>query len=145
MSSSIHPIFVVAALGVVASIILLVTVFKVRSKGLKVMLAFLAVLTLAPLGLVVLALYPEWLDARIRSYKAFYEDIQLGMTRDEVMSVQAKVYPEGSLRVKPRLIVDEADHLTFFMHPETSAEPDCEAIILALKEGKVASKTYSPD
>lgn len=145
MSSSIHPIFVVAALGVLASIILLVTVFKVRSKGLKVMLAFLALLTLAPLGLVVLTLYPEWMDARVRSYKAFYEDIQLGMTREEVMGVQAKIYPEGSPRMKPRIIVDEADHLTFFMHPETSAEPDCEAIILGLKEGRVASKTYSPD
>lgn len=135
----------VAALGVAASIILLVTVFKVRSRGLKVMLALMAVLTLAPLGLVVLTLYPEWLDARIRSYKAFYNDIQLGMTREEVLAVQAGVYPDSSPRMKPRVIVDEADHLTFFMHPETAAEPDCEAIILAFKEGKVTSKTYSPD
>lgn len=145
MSSSIHPIFVLAALGVVASIILLVTVFKVRSIGLKIVFLLIAVLTLAPTGLVVLAVYPEWLDARFRSYKMFYTDIQLGMTKDEVMTVQAKHYPEGGPRLKPRIIVDEVDHLTLFMHPETSAEPDCEGIILALKEGKVVSKTYSPD
>jgi hypothetical protein len=145
MSSSIHPIFVLAALGVIASIILLFTVFRVRSIGLKVLLVLIAVLTLVPAGLVALVIYPEWVDARFRSYKTFYADIQLGMTREEVMAVQAKLYPEGGPRLKPRIIVDEAEHLTFFMHPETSEEPNCEGILLAFKEGKMTSKTYSPD
>lgn len=135
-----------AALGVVASVIMLLTVFRVRSKGLKVLLLLIAVLTLTPLGLVAVTMYPEWVDQRIRSYKGFYDGIQLGMTRAEVMAVQAKLYPEGGPRQKPRIIMDEADSLTFFMHPEDPASPvDCEAILLELKAGKVVSKTYSPD
>ena len=146
MVSSVHPIFVLAALGIVASIILLLTVFRVRSLRLKLLLLFVAVLTLAPTGIVVVLMYPEWVDARFRSYKAFYADIQLGMTREEVMNVQDKLYPEGGPRMKPRIIVDESDHLTFFMHPEApDSTVNCEAIILKLRDGKVISKTYSPD
>lgn len=145
MSSSIHPIFILAALGVVASIILLITVFKVRNAGLKVLLVLVAMLTLAPTGLVVLAVYPEWVDARFRSYKRFYAEIQPGMTRDEVMAAQARIYPGNGPRKSPRIIMEDATNLTFFMHPEDSAEPNCEGILLAFKDGKVTSKTYSPD
>jgi|GEM_PF-558834 hypothetical protein len=146
MSQSIHPIVVLAILGVVASLILLFTVFRVRRAGLKVLLVLLAIVTLAPAGLVVLTMYPELLDARFRSYKAFYEDIHLGMTREEVMAVQAKHYPEGGPRQKPRIMIDEAESLTFFMNAEV---PDswinCEGIFLGFKDGRVVSKTYSPD
>jgi hypothetical protein len=146
MSSTIHPIFVLAVLGVMASLILLITVFRVRRAGLKVLLVLIAVVTLAPAALVVLTMYPEWVDARFRSYKAFYAGIQLGMTREDVMAVQAKIYPEGGPRQKPRIIVDEAESLTFFMNAEV---PDswinCEGILLGLKDGRVVSKIYSPD
>lgn len=146
MSSSIHPIFVLAVLGVVASLILLITVFRVRRAGLKVLLVLIAVVTLAPAALVLLTVYPEWVDARFRSYKAFYAGIQLGMTREEVMALQAKVYPEGGPRQKPRIIVDEVESLTFFMNAEV---PDswinCEGIFLGFEDGKVVSKIYSPD
>lgn len=146
MSPSTHPLYIMAALGSVASVIMLGTVFQVRSKGLKALLLLIAVLTLAPLGLVVVAMYPEWLDARIRSYKGFYDGIQLGMTRDEVMAVQAQLYPAGGPRRKPRIIMDEPDSLTFFMDPEDpSSAVDCEAILLDLKAGKVVTKKYSPD
>lgn len=146
MSQSIHPIVVLAALGIVASLILLVTVFRVRRAGLKVLLMLIAIVTLVPAALVVLTMYPEWVDARFRSYKAFYADIQLGMTREEVMALQAKHYPEGGPRKRPHIIVDEAESLTFFMNAEV---PDswinCEGILLGFKEGKVNAKTYSPD
>ncbi len=146
MSSSTHPIFVLAVLGLVATVIMLITVFHVRSKGLKVLLVMIGVLTLTPAGFVLVALHPEWVDARIRSYKTFYEGIHLGMTREEVMALQTQLYPAGGPRQKPRIIMDESNSLTFFMHPEDPASSvDCEAIILNLKEGKVTSKTYSPD
>ena len=146
MSSSIHPIVVLAVLGVVAALSLLVTVLRVRRVGLKALLVLIAITTLAPAELVVLTLYPEWVDARFRSYKAFYAGIQLGMTREDVMVVQAKVYPEGGPRQKPRIIVDEVESLTFFMNAEVpDSSVDCEGILLAFKEGKVIAKTYSPD
>lgn len=146
MNSPIHPIFVIAALGLAASVVLLITVFRVRRVGLKVLLVFLAVVTLTPTGLVLMAMHPEWMDGRYRSYKAFYAEIQLGMTRDEVMAVQAKLYPENGPRKKPRIITDDAGGLTFFMDPEDpESSANCEAILLAFKEGKVSTKTYSPD
>lgn len=143
--SPIHPIFALAVLGLVATLILLITAFRVRSAGLKVLLVLISILTLAPAGLVVLAAFPEWVDARFRSYKTFYAEIQPGMTRDEVMAAQARIYPEGGPRQKPRIIMEDAASLTFFMHPEDSTEPNCEGIFLGFKDGKVASKTYSPD
>lgn len=144
--SPIHPIFVLAVLGVVATLILLVTAFRVRSTGLKVLLVLIAIVTLAPAGLVVTAVFPEWVDARFHSYKSFYAEIQPGMTRDEVMAARARIYPEGGPRQKPRIIVDEAESLTFFMDPENPGDAvDCEGIIIFFKDGKVISKTYSPD
>ena len=146
MSTSTHLIFVLAVLGIVATVIMLITVFHVRSKGLKVLLVLIGILTLTPAGFVLVAMHPEWVDARIRSYQAFYEGIHLGMTRDEVMALQTQLYPADGPRQKPRMIMDESNSLTFFMDPEDPASPiDCEAIILNLKEGKVTSKTYSPD
>lgn len=143
--SSTHPIIVLAALGVLASAILLFTVFRVRSLGLKVLLVLIAVVTLAPAGLVALIAFPEWVDVRYRSYKTFYTEIQPGMTRDEVMALQARMYPEGGARQKPRIAMEDDTSLTFFMHPEDSTEPNCEGIFLVFKDGKVTSKTYSPD
>ena len=146
MSSSTDPIFVLAALGVVATVIMLITVFKVRSMGLKVLLLGIAVITLTPAGFVLVAMHPEWADDRFRSYKAFYDGIHLGMTRDEVMALQSQLYPIDGPRRRPLVIMDEAQNLTFFMDPEDSASSvNCEAIILDIREGKVTAKTYSPD
>jgi hypothetical protein len=145
MSSSTHPIFIIAVLGAAASVIMLITVFRVRSWGLKVLLGLIALVTLAPAGLVLYAMHPEWMDARYRSYKAFYEGIRLGMTREEIMALQTQLYPEGGPRQKPQIIIEDEKGLTFFMHPEHSAEPNCEGIFLGFENGKLKSKTYSPD
>lgn len=146
MSSSPHPILVLAVLGLVATVIMLITVFRVRSRVLKVLLLLVALVTLAPAGLVLMTVHPEWVDARFRSYKAFYEGIQIGMTRGDVMTLQAQLYPVGGPRREPRIFLEEEDKLTFFMDPEDpESSVNCEAILLALKEGKVVSKTYSPD
>lgn len=145
MTSSVHPIFVLAALGIAASMILLVTVFRVRSRGLKVLLTLIAVVTLTPAGLVGMALFPEWVDARYKTYKEFYAQIQPGMTRAEIMALQDRLYPAGGPRQKPTIIMEDDRSLTFFMHPEHSREPNCEGIFLAFEDGKLKSKNYSPD
>ena len=141
MSSSPHPIFVLAVLGLVASVIMLVTVTRVRSMGLKVVLVLISFVTLAPAALVIVSMYPEWVDARYRSYKGFYAGLQLGMTRAEVMDLQAKIYPEGGPRQKPRIFMEDEKTLTFFMHPEDAAQPDCEGILLVFENGRLKSKT----
>jgi len=145
MDSSSHPILVLVVLGIVATVIMLITVFRVRSLGLKVLLVLIGMVTLAPAGLVLVAMHPEWVDARFRTYKDFYGGIQLGMTRDEVMGLQTQFYPTGGPRQKPQIIIEDDRSLTFFMHPEHSTEPNCEGIFLGFKDGKLKSKTYSPD
>ncbi|WP_395751335.1 hypothetical protein [Prosthecobacter sp.] len=143
--SSPHPIFVLAALGIVATVLMLFIAFRVRSLGLKVLLVLISILTLAPAGLVMAAAYPEWIDARYRSYKTFFADIRLGMTREEVMAVQNRLYPPDGPRKKPTIIVEDERSITFFMHPEHATEPNCEGIFLAFENGRLKSKTYSPD
>ena len=144
-STSPHPIFVLAALGVAATVLMLIIAFRVRSLGLKLLLVLISLLTLAPAGLVVVSAYPEWIDARYRSYKTFFADIQLGMTREEVMAVQDRLYPADGPRKKPSIILEDERSLTFFMHPEHATEPNCEGIFLAFENGRLKSKTYSPD
>lgn len=145
MSTSPHPIFVLALCGAGISAVMLVAVFKVRRVGLKLLLALIALLALTPCWLVLLAMHPEWTDERYRSYKSFYEGLRLGMTRAEVMDWEQRVYPAQGLRLRPKIMIEDDINLTFFMDPENSAEPNCEGIILAFKEGKLKSKTYSPD
>lgn len=145
MSSSVHPIFVIAALGVVGTVIMLLTAGKVRHWGLKVALVFIGFLLLAPAALVVMTTFPEWVDGRFRTYKDFYAQIQPGMTRAEIMALEDRLYPAGGPRQKPTIIMEDDSSLTFFMHPEHSKEPNCEGIFLGFAEGKLKSKTYSPD
>lgn len=145
MSSSTHPVFVLAVLGLVGAVIMLATVFRVHHRGLKAMLLLFALAMLTPAGLVLMALHPEWTDLRIRTYKDFYEHIHLGMTRAEVMEIKARLYPADGPRKVPTIIAEDETSLTFFMHPEDETEPNCEGILLTFEEGKLKSKTYSPD
>ena len=68
-----------------------------------------------------------------------------GGVDDDVMALQARIYPEGGPRQKPRIAIEDDTSLTFFMHSEDSTEPNCEGIFLGFKDGQVISKTYSPD
>jgi hypothetical protein len=38
------------------------------------------------------------IDARFRAYRAFYRDIQVGMTRDQVPATRAHRYPTNAPR-----------------------------------------------
>ena len=144
--SPLHPVHWLAIFGIVVSLVLIMAAFRCRGWRLKGWLFALALAALAPAALVVVASYPQWADPRIHAYKAFFEDIRPGMTREEVLELRAKHYPEGGPRQLPRIMIDEPDSLTFFMHAEVPLSPvDCEAILLTLLEGRVVSKEYSPD
>ena len=144
--SSLHPVHWLAIFGIVISMVLVVAAFRCRGWQLKGWLFALALAALVPAALVVKASYPEWSDPRIQAYQAFFDDIPLDTTRAEVLDLLAKHYPESDPRQRPRIMIDEADSLTFFMHPEDPLSPvDCEAILLTLREGRVVAKEYSPD
>jgi hypothetical protein len=145
MSLGVHPFILIAAVGVVLAIIAVVIACLVRSSGVKIAMIVLALVFLLPAGYVFLAFHPELVDGRFRTYKAFYHDIQIGMTRDQVFVVLDQHYPKSGPRQHPKTLDDSPQALNFFMNPETSREPNCEGIFLTLTNGHVIDKQYSPD
>lgn len=145
MSHGIHPIFLIVTFGVLLAIGSIVWACKARSIGTRVLLILLALVFLLPAGFLFMALNPELVDARFRTYKAFYRDLKVGMTRDEVFAVMDRHYPASGTRQRPTVMADEPLNLGFFMNPEKSREPNCEGIFLTLQNGRVTSIRYSPD
>jgi hypothetical protein len=109
-----------------------------------VMLA-LALVFIAPAGYVFLAFHPEWVDGRFRTYKRFYRDLEVGMTREQVLAAMEQHYPTNGSRQRPMIMDDTSERLGFFMNPETSTEPNCEGIFLTLEAGRVTKIDYSAD
>ena len=135
----------VAVIAAAAAVVTACFAWRMRSGAVRAMLAVVALLLSLPGGYVLLALHPEWVDARFRTYKAFYRDIEIGMTREEVLAAMERRYPANGARKRPRLWFDSREGMSFFMDPERSTEPNCEGIFVTLESGRVAQKRYSPD
>jgi hypothetical protein len=105
----------------------------------------LALVFLMPAAFVVVALNPWLVDSRFRTYRAFYKDIRVGMTRDQVLSIMEHRYPTNGSRGCPKVLHDWPGGLGFFMNPEKSKEPNCEGIFLEFEQGRVTKKVYSAD
>jgi hypothetical protein len=145
MSFGVHPVILIAVAGVIAALVAIVIACRAQSGFVTGLMLVLAVLFIAPAGYVFLAFHPELVDGRFRTYKAFYRDIDVGMTREQVFSAMERRYPKDGPRKRPKVMSDEFDDLGFFMNPESSREPNCEGIFLKLEAGRVVSKDYSPD
>lgn len=145
MSFGIHPFFLIAGIGLLIALVLVVFACRAKSALATVLLLLFALIFIVPTGYLFLALHPELVDGRYRTYKAFYGDIKVGMTHDQVIAAMEARYPKGGKRQAPKILADTADGLSFFMNPESSREPNCEGIFLGLTNGSVASKTYSAD
>ncbi|MEM7262089.1 MAG: hypothetical protein AAF488_08865 [Planctomycetota bacterium] len=112
----------------------------------RLLLAVLACAVIAPGAYLYIALkHPGLLDPRIRTYRAFYQDIAVGMTRDEVLATLGYHYPAGGERTPPRRMGDEPDELSFLMDAEGTNSPNAEGIRVNFQDGRVRSKVYSPD
>jgi hypothetical protein len=145
MSSSLSPLVLIVPLGLLLALGALFAAWRVRSVLAKVALVMVALVGAAPSAWLLLAHHPELIDARYRAYKAFYRDIELGMTRDEVFALLERHYPESGERGRPRTLPEQPDEIVLFMDPEESREPTVEGILLDLEDGRVARKRYSPD
>jgi hypothetical protein len=145
MGIGIHPIFLIAGATLTAAIIC--GVFASRASGWikQAILLTVALVLLAPTGFVAIMLKPELVDARFRTYKLLYRDIQVGMTRSEVKQLVRQHYPPGGKRMEPKVVEDSTNALGYFMNPEDSREPNCEGIFLEIKDHKVVRKQYSAD
>ena len=145
MSLGVHPFIAIAAIGTVAALFAIVVACKARSGFITAMMLVLALVFVAPAACVFVAFHPDLVDGRFRAYKAFYHDIQVGMSREQVLAAMEQRYAKDGARQRPKVMSDEPDSLGFFMNPESSREPNCEGIFLKLEAGRVVSKEYSPD
>jgi len=145
MLTSVHPVVLAAAVGAVLALVALIVAWIARSSAVKAAMTVLALVALIPAAFMVLAMNPWLVDSRYRTYRAFYRDIQLGMTRDEVIALIDRHYPLTGARQRPKVLNDDSSSLGFFMNPEKSREPNCEGVFLTMTNGRVAIKMYSPD
>ena len=145
MSILLVAIVVVAIIGLLG-VAAIVAAIVGRGGVFKAAMTVLGLVLLTAVTYVLLASFaPEFIDARFRTYKAFYRDIEPGMTRGEVMTLVDRHYPATGARQRPKMVYDDADRLGFFMNPETSHEPNCEGIFLSMSRERVTAKSYSAD
>ena len=115
----------------------------------KIIIPFLVTVILIPIigfaYISISASRPELIDGRFKTYKQFYESIQVGDSKSEVLNKIDLHYPKGGKRKSPTVWSDTEQSLCFFMNPENWKEPNCEGIILTLENGKVVEKEYSKD
>lgn len=140
-----NPLGIAAIIGIIFAFVTGFFIIRYKSKKLRIPLAFLILLLLTPSVLAIYAYYPWLVDSRHRTYRAFYNDIEIGMTRDQVMELAEKHYPKGGQREFPIVLNEETSEFGFFMNPEDSREPNCEGIFLQLDDGKVTRVSYSAD
>lgn len=145
MGFGLHPIFLIAAVTLVGAIACLVFACLASRWLKRSVLIVVALVLLAPSGLFFIMLKPELADARFRTYKRLYGDIQVGMSRAEVMTLVDKHYPPEGKRLRPMVLENSEARLEFFMNPEESPEPNCEGIFLQMQDDAVVRKSYSAD
>jgi len=142
----IHPLVLVAvSCAMLLGLVLFVFGIRARRWIARVLCILFGLVLSLPAASLFVALYPELIDPRFRAYNAFYGDIQEGMTREEVFALVDRRYPAAGPRQRPKNYVDSAEQLGFFMNAETTFEPNCEAISLTMRDGRVLSKQYVPD
>ncbi|HKP35529.1 MAG TPA: hypothetical protein VJT71_01630 [Pyrinomonadaceae bacterium] len=145
MSFAVHPLILIAAVGAAAGLPAIVIACRAKSGVLIGLMVLLALVFMAPAGYLILALNPALIDGRFRAYKQFYKDIEVGVTREQVLAAMDRRYPATGPRKRPKIMDNTPNRLGFFMNPEASREPNCEGIFLTLEGGRVSKKVYSPD
>jgi hypothetical protein len=139
-----NPILVIAAVTLVGAIACSVFACFASRWFKRSILIVAALVLLAPSGLALITAKPELVDARFRTYKRLYRDIQVGITRSEVMELVDRHYPVNGERLRPAVMEDSDSKLGFFMNPEESG-PNCEGIFLQMQEDRVVKKEYVAD
>ncbi|MHA3774684.1 hypothetical protein ACXR0O_24440 [Verrucomicrobiota bacterium sgz303538] len=145
MSLSIHPVVLMALMAVIVGVALVILAFRASRADHRNALLVAGLVCFVPAAYLFVLTHPEFVDARFRAYKTFYNGIREGMTREEVFALLDLRYPPDGPRQRPKVMADEPGNLGFFMSPETSREPNCEGIFLTLHDSHVVKKYYSAD
>ena len=145
MITGLHPLIIIAAITLIGAIACLVFAYLASHWFKRGILIVAALFLLGPSGVALIGFKPELVDDRFRTYKQLFGDIEVGMSRAEVMTLVDQHYPSEGERLRPDLIEDSDKKLSFFMNPEDSAEPNCEGIFLEMQDNKVMRKSYARD
>ena len=145
MGFGLHPIFLIAIVTLIGALVCLVFACLASNWLKRGILIVVALFLLAPSGAALICLKPELVDGRYSTYKQLYGDIEVGMSRAQVMKLVDQHYPSGGKRLRPKVLEDSEVKLSFFMNPEDSAAPDCEGIFLQMEDDSVVKKSYVRD
>ncbi len=145
MNININPIALITTVSLLGTIVCILFACFASRWLIRVTLIMLALVLLLPSALVGISLKPELIDGRLRTYKRFYRDIQVGMPRDQVLELIDQHYPFDSPRYPPMVIKDTQSNLSFFMNSEGVIEPYCEGIFLTMQKDIVVKKKYSQE
>ena len=145
MGFELHPIFLIAAVTLIGSVACLVFAYLTSKWIKRGILIVAALFLLVPSGVALIGFKPELVDDRFKTYKQLFGDIEVGMSRADVMTLIDQHYPSEGERLRPNIIEDSDKKLGFFMNPEDSTEPNCEGIFLRMQGDKVVRKSYARD
>lgn len=135
----------IAAITLAGTVACIVFACMVNGRMKRGLFGFVVLVLLVPSALALIVIKPELVDARIRTYKQLYGDIQVGMSRADVMTLVERHYPAEGRRLRPQVIENTEERLSFHMNPEGAKGPNCEGISVNLYEDKVVYKFYSRD
>ena len=145
MITGLHPLILIAAVTLIGAIACLVFAYLASHWLKRGILIVAALFLLGPSGVALIGFKPELVDSRYKTYKQLFRDIEVGMSRAEVMTLVDQHYPSEGERLLPNLIEDSDKKFGFFMNPEDSAEPNCEGIFLEMQDNNVVRKSYARD
>ena len=145
MISGQHPLILIAAITLIGSVACLFFAYFASHWLKRGILIVAALFLLGPSGVALIGFKPELVDDRFKTYKQLFGDIEVGMSRAQVMTLVDQHYPSEGGRLRPNIIEDSDKKLSFFMNPEDSAEPNCEGIFLEMQDNKVVRKSYARD
>ena len=145
MGFELHPIFLIAAVTLIGAVSCLVFAYLTSKWIKRGILIVAALFLLGPSGVALIGFKPELVDDRFKTYKQLFGDIEVGMSRADVMTLIDQHYRSEGERLRPNIIEDSDKKLSFFMNPEDSTEPNCEGIFLRMQGDKVVRKSYARD
>ena len=145
MEFGLHPLLLIAAVTLIGALVCLIFACIASHWLKRGILIVAALFLLTPSGVALMVLKPELIDGRYKTYKQLYGDIDIGMSRAQVMTLVDQYYPSGGKRLRPTIVEDSDKKLSFWMNPEDSTEPNCEGIFLRMQDNKVVRKSYARD
>ena len=145
MIVGLHPLIVIAAVTLIGAVACLVFAYFASHWLKRGILIVAALFLLGPSGVALIGFKPELVDDRFKTYKQLFGDIEVGMSRAQVMTLVDQHYPSGGKRLRPTIVEDSDKKLSFWMNREDSIEPNCEGIFLQMQDDRVMRKSYARD